>query len=267
MIDLTEKTEDKIYYYSDPVNDDFAGTNIKTIRIDKDFPYEHKSVLWKAAAGFIYFVIAIPVIWIISKIFLGLKIENRKTIRLLRNKGFFIFGNHTRKADAFVSPMVTFPRKSYVIAGADAVSLPGLKNIVQMLGVIPIPTELNGMRHFYDAVSKTCEDGYGITIYPEAHIWPYYTGIRPFPDTSFRYPVKENVPAVAMVVTYRRRTGLFRFIKQPGMTVTLSNPVYPDLKLSAKEAQKKLRDSIFQEMTKISAGRNQVEYIRYEQAK
>ncbi|MBR2755259.1 MAG: 1-acyl-sn-glycerol-3-phosphate acyltransferase [Lachnospiraceae bacterium] len=258
--------KEKTYYYSDLLNDDFAGTHIKTICVDKDFPYLHKSVLWRGAAKVLYFGVAIPVIWIISKIYLGLKIENRKVIRNLSGKGFFLYGNHTREADAFVSPMVTFPQKSYVIAGADAVSLPELKNIVQMLGVIPIPTVFNGMKNFFEEVSKRCREGYGITIYPEAHIWPYYTKIRPFSDISFRYPVKENAPSVAMVVTYRKRSGLFRFLKKPGMTVTLSEPIYPDRNITEKAAQEKLRDCIFMEMTKIANSREQVEYIHYEYA-
>lgn len=119
------------------------------------------------------------------------------------------------------------------------------------------------MRNFFEEVSKKCTEGYGITIYPEAHIWPYYTKIRPFSDILFRYPVKENAPSVAMVVTYRKRTGLFRFMKKPGMTVTLSEPIYPDMNLTAKDAQEKLRDCIFAEMTKIAEGREQVEYIHY----
>ncbi len=67
-----------------------------------------------------------------------------------------------------------------------------------------------------------------IGIFPEAHIWPFYTGVRPFVGTSFRYPVKLHAPVVAMAVTYRKRRGLFCWVKRPpGMTVTFSAPMYP----------------------------------------
>ena len=254
----------KTIYYSDPVNDDFAGTNIKTISVDKDFSYLHNSIFWKIASWFLYFIIAMPVMWIVAKIYLGLKIENRNVLRSLRKKGYFLYGNHTRALDAFVSPLVTFPQKSYVIAGADAVSLPGLKNIMLMLGVLPIPTEANGMRNFMKAISTRCQEGYPITLYPEAHIWPFYTEIRDFSDTSFRYAVKESAPAVAMVATYRKRKGLFRFIKTPGMTITLSEPFYPEAELSPKQAQKKLKDQIYEQMCAISGSKDQVAYYHYE---
>ncbi|MBR3243317.1 MAG: 1-acyl-sn-glycerol-3-phosphate acyltransferase [Parasporobacterium sp.] len=254
----------KTFYYSDPVNDDFAGTKINTITVDKGFTYLHNSLIWKIISWILYYIIAMPVMWIIAKIYLGFKVENRNVLRPLRKQGFFIYGNHTRALDAFVSPLVTFPQKSYVIAGADAASLPGLKNIILMLGVLPIPTKLNGMSNFMNAVSARCREGNPVTIYPEAHIWPFYTGIRPFSDTSFRYPVKESVPAVAMVVTYRKRKGLFRLVKAPGMTVTLSEPVYPETDLPPKQIQKKMHEQIFEKMCSISAGKEQVEYYHYE---
>lgn len=254
----------RVIYYSDPLRDDFAKNEIQAIRVGKDYCYIHRSFLWRAASFLLYYVIAIPIIWIISKVYMGLKIENRKVLRGLRGKGYFLYGNHTRELDAFVSPMVTYPGKSYVIAGAEAVSLPCLKNIIMRLGVLPIPTELSGMKNFYSAVEVRAEEGHGITVYPEAHIWPFYTGIRPFADTSFRYPVKKQLPAVAMVATYRKRSGLFRFLKRPGMTITLSDPVYSDAELTVKKAQKNLRDKIYDRMVQISNEKEQVEYIRYE---
>lgn len=39
--------EQKIIYYSDESNDDFAGTNIKTQKIDKNFNYRHTHPVWK----------------------------------------------------------------------------------------------------------------------------------------------------------------------------------------------------------------------------
>lgn len=37
------------------------------------------------------------------------------------------------------------------------------------------------MRSFLDAIRTRIEEGSFIMVYPEAHIWPYYTGIRDFP--------------------------------------------------------------------------------------
>jgi hypothetical protein len=45
----------------------------------------------------------------------------------------------------------------------------------------------------------------GIMIFPEAHIWPYSTHIRPFGDESFVYPAELGAPVLAIATTYRPR--------------------------------------------------------------
>lgn len=39
--------DDRVRYYSDPVNDDFAGTNINTCQVGADFPFVRSSAAWK----------------------------------------------------------------------------------------------------------------------------------------------------------------------------------------------------------------------------
>ena len=255
--------DDRVRYYSDPVNDDFAGTNINTCQVGADFPFVRSSAAWKVIAFIVYYIIAIPIVFLVSKLYLGLRFENREALRSLRGKGFYLYGNHTQVLDAFVPAMAAFPKKAYIIAGPDVVSIPGLKHIVMMLGALPIPTELSAMPGFLAAISQRYKEKGCIAIYPEAHIWPFYTGVRPFSDTSFHYPVKENAPVVAMVTTYRRRKGLFRWVKKPGMTVVFSEPMTPDPSLPPRKAQQELRDRVYRFMKETAEGRDQVEYIRY----
>ena len=250
-------------YYSDPLNDDFASTNIRAKEVGADFPFVHESVLWNLLAQLIYYCIAVPIVFVISKVYLGLKFENHRVLRQLRGTGYFLYGNHTRMLDAFLPAMTAFPKKAYVVSNPDAVSLPFLQTLVTMLGVIPIPTKFSGMRQFLSSVTQRYQEGNVLAIFPEAHIWPFYTGIRPFSDTSFRYPQKLDAPVVAMVTTYRRRSGLFRFLRRPGMTVTLSQPFYPDETLAPREAQQKLRDQVYDFMVSVSEHRENVEYIAY----
>ena len=192
---------ERVIYYSDPLTDDFATMNIRTREVGPEYPFVRSGLLWKLFAFLLYYFIAVPLVFLISKLYLGLRFENREVLRQLSGTGYFLYGNHTRALDAFLPAMTAFPKKAYVVSNPDAVSLPGLGWLVMMLGVIPIPTRFSGMRKFIDAVSRRCREGNCVAIFPEAHIWPFYTGIRPFSDTSFRYPVKENLPVVAMVTT------------------------------------------------------------------
>ena len=49
-----------------------------------------------------------------------------------------------------------------------------------------------------------------------------------------------------------------------GMTVTLSEPFYPDAALSPREAQQKLRDQVYDFMVSVSQSHENVSYIQYE---
>ena len=197
----------KTIYYHDPLHDDFAPTNghIRPKPIGADFPYEHPSPVWQALAFVVYRLIMTPFLFLYCKLVFGLRIENRKALRELPG-GYFLYGNHTNTlADAFIPTLLAFPRRANIVTAADTVSIPGVRNIVQMLGAVPLADTIDGTRQFLAAIHRRLERRQAVMIYPEAHIWPYYNGIRPFPDTAFAYPVREQVPAVGVVVVYRQR--------------------------------------------------------------
>ncbi len=252
----------RVIYYSDELNDDFAGTDISTRKIDGEYEYVPSSPLWKAAAFIVYRIIATPVVWLLCKLVCGLKIRNRKVLKKLRGNGFFMYGNHTHgMADAFTPTLAAFPRRTHIIVNPDAVSIKGLGTVVSMLGAIPLPSTLSAMKAFRRAIDYHCEQGRAIAIYPEAHIWPYYTGIRDFPAASFEYPVRLGAPCVAFAATYRARRIFKRL--PPLMTLTLSEPFYPDKSLADREAKQKLRDEVYEFMRKTVCTDDNYEYVRY----
>lgn len=252
----------KVIYYSDELNDDFAGTSINAQVIDEDYRYVHRSVLWRAAAFVVYRVIATPLVWLLCKLVYGLRIKNRKVIKELRGKGFFLYGNHTSgMADAFSPSLISFPHRAHIITSPDAVSLKGLGQIVAMLGAMPLPGDLGAMKNFRKAIETRITQKCAVAIYPEAHIWPYYTGVRPFPSTSFQYPVKLDAPCVAFAATYRQRK-IFKKLP-PLMTITLSEPFYPDKSLSAHAAKQKLRDEVYDFLCRTICTEDNYSYIQY----
>lgn len=254
----------KIIYYEDALHDDFAGNNIQTKTVPADFPFALRGPFWRAAEFLVYRGIATPVVYLIGKIGFGLKIKNRRILRSLRGKGFFLYGNHTQNMmDAYTPTLAVFPRHAHIVTGPDAVSIPCICRIVQLLGAIPLPGTMKGYRPFLETMHDRIRQNRVVTIYPEAHIWPWYTGIRPFPDGSFSYPVRENAPAVAFVTTFRKRK-VFRKL-WPCLTVTLSEPFYPDNALPAHEAKKKLRDEVYGFMCRTAADPDNYAYYEYRQ--
>lgn len=254
----------RVIRWSDPLNDDFADNDITQSEVGEDFTFIHKSPLWRLAEFFVYYAVALPAVWLICKVGFGLRVKNRKAIRKAGKAGFFLYGNHTSFSDAYIAPIVSFPKKAFIIANPDAVSIPGIRGLVQMLGCIPIPTERRAMPRFTEAVYERIREGSCVMIYPEAHIWPYYTKIRPFTASSFHYQAKLGVPAVPMTMTYRNRK-LFGLIKlnRPGMTLHIGEPVFPDPELTERERRQKLRDEVYEQMKTVSDSTRQYEHIIY----
>lgn len=93
-------------------------------------------------------------------------------------------------------------------------------------------------------------------IYPEAHVWPYYTKIRPFGEAAFTYPVIENTPVYSFTVTYHKKRIRTKMI------CYVDGPFYPKNNLSQKEASKALRNEVYEAMVRRSK-KNTYEKIKY----
>lgn len=230
--------------------------------MDAKFPYIHNRLAFRIAAYLLYYFIAFPIVWIYIRLINGTKIINRKALRQIKG-GFFLYGNHTHWSDSYLPHVVAAPKRTYILANPDAVSIKGLKNIVLMLGAIPVPAKIGCLRQFMDALEIRCDQGACIAIYPEAHIWPFYTGIREFPDASFKYPAKFHVPVVAMVTTFRKRKGLLGFIKTPARTLVLSNPIYAKAGMTIHEAQAYYHQQVYEFMKTYADSPDNYESIRY----
>ena len=259
-----------VIYYADERSDDFAGNNITAGRITADFPFAPKGLLWRIGEFLAYYAFAIPVvalIWLIS----GFTIHGRGRICALRRaqraagdrRGFFLYANHTHWLDAFCGPLVCFPQKSHVLVSPDTVSIKGIRTFVQMLGAIPLPSERAALAPFVEAVEGRIEKGRAVMIFPEAHIWPYCSFVRDFKAGSFRYPVKQNVPAVAVCITYTRHKGLLKWMKTPKRHVYISEPFLPDETLPAPQAKQKLRDEVYEWLKKTAEEHSDYEYVTY----
>ena len=152
---------------------------------------------------------------------------------------------------------IAFPVKAYIIANSDNVSMNGLKTANKMMGALPVPEDKKSTKNFLNAIDYYITKGNAISIYPEAHIWPYYTKIRNYKSVSFKYPIKYNVPAFACTTTYQMQKG-----KKVKAVVYIDGPFYTDVRLSKKEAQEKLRNDIHNVMTERAKLSN-FEVVKY----
>ena len=251
------KGKEKVIYFTDELNDEFSTAKITPKKIDGKFKYLHKNPFWYVLRFVLYRLIAIPFGWLFLKLKFHHKIKNRQVLKQARKTGAYIYGNHTQaSADPFVPTMLTFPKSAYLIVHPSNVSIKGVGWAMPYLGALPLPDDITATRHFMEALNHFANKNKNVVIYPEAHIWPYYTGIRPFKSTSFKYPIKFNKPVFCFTNTYQKRG------KKVKMVTYVDGPFYPDKKLSLKEQEQDLRNQVYEQMTERSK-LNNIDVIKY----
>ena len=250
--------KEKVIYYEDELNDDFVEGKIDTVKIDGNYKYIHKNPIWNISAFIVYRIILLFPAYLYSKIKFSMKVVNKEKLKEVKDKGYFIYINHTQEIlDTLLPTLFCFPKKAYIIAHPNNVSIKGMKTLNKMLGALPIPGDIESSKNFLDAIQHYINKKNVIAVYPEAHVWPYYTKIRDYKEVSFRYPVKLNAPVYSATITYKKNKR-----NKPKIVAYIDGPFYPNEEIKVKEAEKLLRDTIYNKMIERSK-ENNIEFIKY----
>lgn len=250
----------KTIEYTDELYDDFSGFHRPVIPIDATYPYK-RGILFRICSFFLYYGIMRIIAFLYMKVRFGFQIENRRCLKKFKNTGYFLYANHTHvPADGFMPSLITFPKRVYVLVCSENLSQKGTKNFMAMIGAVPIPNHHSGMRNFKEYLKELLQKKKGIMIYPEAHIWPYYTKIRSFPSVSFTYPVVEKKPVFTFTTTYHKgwiRTKIKAYV---------DGPFFVKENLGKKEAIEDLRNQAYEAMKKRSKNSSyeKINYIKKE---
>ena len=254
------KTEEQVIYYKDEHNDDFSGLDIETKPLGENYQYVREGRLYKIFEFLFYYTVMIPVIFMLQKVFNHQKFANREVLKKAKKEGCFLVGNHTQvQSDSYVGQLGTFPKKCFIISHPNLLSIKGLRLGMQAYGVIPLGINFDEKKDFLRCVEKRVNDGNAVIVYPEAHVWPFYTKIRPFDYQCFSYIAKLNKPMFVLTNCYQKR----RFFKRPQIVTYVDGPFYADEGLSQKCAAKQLRDIAYDTMCGRTEKHTSCEYIKY----
>lgn len=251
--------EVKTIYYTDELNDEFADQILEPKRIDENYKYIYKNP-WKAFTRFFWLRI---VAWPIANIYLKLKFRhkyvNKKILKKYKKQGYFLYGNHTHNlCDAVIPSIMNGWKGTYVIVNPANLSIPYLGKVTPSLGAIPLPDTKEATKNFINCIEYRLKKKKCIAIYPEAHIWPFYTKIRPFRNTSFRYPIEYETPVFCFTNVYTKRGKK----NKPKMTTYVDGPFFPNKELSKPQQRQDLRDQVYNQMVERSKLSN-LELIKY----
>lgn len=253
----------RIIYYEDELQDEFSTAKLDCPVIGDDYVYCQNTRFKKFTHFFWYRIVAMPLAYLYTKLKFRHKIVGSERMKAYRSTGYFIYGNHTQDiGDALMPNMIEKRKDKYVVVNPANLNVPIAGRVIKSLGALPLPSSLRAGKNFLSAIELRISEGAAIVIYPEAHIWPYYTGIRPFPDTSFTYPVKLGTPVFCFTNTYRK----LRFSKKPQIVTYVDGPFFPDVSMSPRDARKKLRCEVYEKMRERSrlSDFKLIEYIKKE---
>ena len=256
---MRDRIETKIYH---SYSDDFVESADQTYELPADYHWVDDSRPGKVKYVVLHGV-GLVIASVYDKIILGRRIHDRGAIKRFHKEdggGYFIYANHTQPVgDAALPMLLSFPKRAYVIVSPSNLGIPVIGPLLPYLGALPTPSSMSGLKELDEAVEQRLSEGSAIMVYPEAHLWPWHTGIRPLPTSAFSFPVATGRPVFTATTTYHQS----RFRKHPRATVYVDGPFYPDESLSKPRRKKKLRDEVQAAMERRAA-LSTCEYVHYE---
>ena len=240
----------EVRYYKS-YDQDFVESKNQNYKLKDNYKWIHNSIIYTIFSYIVYYVIFLVAV-IYNKFILRVKIRNKKLLK--GYKKYYLYSNHTMElGDVLNPPIVTFPKRPYIICSPANLGVPVLGKILPLAGAIPIPDSISKMKEFRTAISKKNI----VVVYPEAHVWPYCTFIRDFGNSAFHYPVEDNMPVFTSTTVYKKGRR-----NKPKIEIIIDGPFMIDTNLSRKENIKKLHDEVYNSLVKNSL-ENEVEVITY----
>ena len=148
--------------------------------------------------------------------------------------------------------ILTAPLWGFPFAQASRIHLSGvfipsslwLGPLIRVMGSVPVPAELSGMRKFLSELSEGAASGRLVCVYPEGMIEPYCDHLRQFREEAFAVAVRADVPVVPLVLTERPQRGIWRFKKRPHASLWRSEPPFIPLPMESVEKTKSWRKEL-----------------------
>lgn len=249
---------EKIIYYNDLTQDVVKNTG-QSFKLPADYQWIRTDPIFCKRAKIMQ-RLAQSFIQIYAKVYLHQQFVNRQVLTDFQDAGYFLYVNHTQPlGDPFLPMLAGGAERYHAVCSPANLGLPIIGPLLPYGGALPIPDKLHELRRFVAAIEWCIHQKHFITLYPEAHVWPYATMIRPFTEVSFSYPVRLHAPVFVMTNTYQKRPHH----RKPKMVSYIDGPFYPDGHLSSRGQKEKLCQQVTQIMVERSQ-LNEVEYIHYQ---
>lgn len=217
--------------------------------IDEKYEYVPKEKIFSVLSDIVYYGIAFPILKIVNKIIYDLKIEGKENIRELE-EGAISISNHVLVLDCSMVGLACGKKRVYYSTLEDNFKIPFVRKLIKLLRAIPIPKKIKNKKNFIKETEQLLKNNHVVHFYPEAALHPYCTKLRNFKNGAFEIAVKNEVPVVPMLFTFREPRGMRKIFKRKkDVTLTVLKPVkLSENSGSIKERAIKLKEEVHKEM-------------------
>ena len=234
---------------------------IKEIDFDEHYPYINDSITYRLNLLWGYYLVVHIILRLKLRIQMGLRIRGREILKKYKSElqhGAITIANHVYRLDC---PCVLIAVNS-VHTTRIPMFAPNFRTkdgfFMQLAGGVPIPdstTNMSALKKFNEAFDEFHRRGYWFHIFPEACRWDMYKPLRPFQKGAFTMSYKYNKPILPCVITFRKRTGIYRLFgpkSLPLLTVTIGEPLLPDTTQPRKTEVERLRTQAHIQMQQMA---------------
>lgn len=227
--------------------------------IDENYEYVPKEdSIFSICSDFLYYGIAYPILKVLTKIIYDFKIEGQENIENLE-EGAISVSNHVLFLDCAMIGLAFKDKKIYYTTQEESFKIPFVRKLIKLLRAIPIPKGIENKKYFIKAISNLLKEKNIVHVYPEASLWPYCQKIRNFKNGAFDIAVRNQVPVVPCVFTFREPTGIRKIFKRKkDVTLKILKPVYSDSDKYIRQQIEELKEKVAFEMKEAIAKEKQL---------
>ena len=235
---LQDENEDIIHMY-EPLE----------LNINEKYQFINEGKIFSFFSNLLYYGVAFPVLTILNKIVYDLKIEGKENIKNLKT-GAVSVSNHVLFLDCSMVGLAFGLKKIYFTTREGSFKIPFIRRLIKLLRAVPIPTKINNEVYFVKEINNALQNGKIIHFYPEKALWPYHEKIRNFKDGAFNFAIKNNVPVIPIVITFRNPKGIRKlFKKKKDVTMKILEPImYTAENENKKDSIENLKEQVHKVM-------------------
>lgn len=207
-----------------------------TFTVDEDYDYLRKK--WYQRFGSVLFRGIVTVILAVyNTLTLGMKVDGRKNLKLLKGQGAVAVCNHVHPMDCTMVDNALLSKRVYYVTLDTNFRIPVVRHIIRWLGAVPMSRSPKQIRALFSQMGEAMAQGAVVQVYPEGVLIPYDSTLRSFRNGAFRLAVDSGVPVLPMVITQEPPKGFFRLYKRkPCLHLHILPPIRPDETLPRREA-------------------------------